>query len=347
MVNYTMPLSFVKGVIFVTDYKNQLISDVSLALTSQLPAQHIEIVSDELSIALRDYEVTKSVTDLVAYDGANEMILKRYKACLVIEGRSPKTIYGYERTLLRLFHTLQKNFVDMTVSDLRYFLACEKSRGISNRTLENTRVRVQTFFAWLVDEELVNKNPCRNIAPIKFTKEVKLPFSSIEIDAMRSACKTKKERAIIEFLLASGVRVSELCAMHLNDINFDTLTVIVREGKGAKQRTVYINELASKHLIEYLSTRNINGEFLLYNKWKKPINAGGIRHILNQIGERAEVNNVYPHRFRRTFATNLSNRGMEIQDISALLGHENLNTTMMYVHTSADRVRVSYLKYSA
>ena len=137
-----------------------------------------------------------------------------------------------------------------------------------------------------------------------------------------------------------------MCAIRLSDIDFNTLTVIVKEGKGAKQRRVYINELASKHLVDYLSSRNINGDYLFYNKWRKPLNAGGVRHILNQIAERAGVCNVHPHRFRRTFATNLSNRGMSVEDIRALLGHENLNTTMMYVSTSAEKVRTSYLKYS-
>lgn len=331
----------------MADYKTQLVSDVSTALVGKLPQRDIRTVSDELLIALHDYEVTKATKEIVVYDGANEAILKRYIACLLIEGRSPKTIAAYERTAIKLFEVLQKNFVDMTVSDLRYFLAYEKSRGVSNRTLENTRARISSFFSWLLDEELIIKNPCRTITPIKFTKEVKLPFSSIEIDSLRSACKNKKERAIIEFLLSSGVRVSELCALRISDINFDTLTVIVREGKGAKQRTVYINELASKHLVEYLTNRGVNGDYLFYNKFRKPLTSQGVRHILKTLESRAQITNVHPHRFRRTFATNLANRGMDIQEISALLGHESLNTTMTYVHTSADKIHVSYLKFSA
>lgn len=331
----------------MADCKAQLISDVTEALVGQIKQRDIETVSDEMVIALRDYEVTKRVTELAKYDGANEMILKRYKACLVIAGRSEKTVAQYERTAKKLFIALQKNYTDMTVSDLRYFLAYEKSRGVSNRTLENTRVQVSAFFSWLLDEELINKNPCRSITPIKYTKEVKLPFSTIEIDAIRSACKTKKERAIIEFLLASGVRVSELCAMRVSDINFDTLSATVREGKGGKQRTVYINDLACKHLVEYLSTRNVTGDFMFYNKWKQGIDAGGVRHILRVVGSRAGVDNVHPHRFRRTFATGLANRGMDIQEIGKLLGHANLNTTLTYVYTSEEKIRTSYLKYTA
>ena len=331
----------------MADYKAQLISDVTEALVGQIKQRDIETVSDEMVIALRDYEVTKRVTELVKYDGANEMILKRYKACLFIAGRSEKTVAQYERTVKKLFIALQKNYTDMTVSDLRFFLAYEKSRGVSNRTLENTRVQISAFFSWLLEEELINKNPCRTISPIKYTKEVKLPFSAIEIDAIRSACKTKKERAIVEFLLSSGVRVSELCTIRISDVNFDTLAVVVREGKGSKQRTVYINDLTSKHLIEYLSKRNVAGDYLFYNKQKEQLNPGGVRHILKTIESRASISNVHPHRFRRTFATGLANRGMDIQEIGKLLGHANLNTTLTYVYSSEEKIRTSYLKFTA
>lgn len=331
----------------MADYKTELISDVTVALTNRLKQEDIEAVSEEMALALKDYEVTKQIRELVKYDGANEMILKRYKACLIIAGRSPKTVEAYERIVKKLFIALQKNYTDMTVSDLRYFLAYEKSRGVSNRTLENTRLQVSSFFTWLLDEELIYKNPCKSIAPIKYPKEVRLPFSAVEIDAIRTACRNKKERAIVEFLLASGVRVSELCTIRISDINFDTLAVKVREGKGAKQRTVYINDLANKHLVEYLTSRNVNGDYLFYNKKREPLNPGGVRHILKVLEERAEITNVHPHRFRRTFATGLSNRGMEIQEIGKLLGHANLNTTLEYVYTSEEKIRTSYLKYSA
>ena len=125
------------------------------------------------------------------------------------------------------------------------------------------------------------------------------------------------------------------------------MTFNVLEGKGGKQRTVYINDLAKKHLLNYLEDRNVDGDYLFYNKKKDPLNPGGVRHILKTIEARAGITNVHPHRFRRTFATNLSNRGMEVQEISKLLGHVNLNTTMEYVYTSDERVHVSYMKYSA
>lgn len=331
----------------MADCKTTLINDVTEALAFKLDQEDIEIVSDEMALALKDYEVTKLTTDMVVYEGLNEQILKKYKACLIIAGRSPKTIYGYERCMIRLFQVVQRNYTDMTVSDLRYFLAYEKSRGVSNRTLENTRVRIKSFFTWLMDEELIPKNPCRTLTPIKYEEKIRLPFSPVELDAMRSACRTAKERAIFELLLASGIRVSELCTIHLSDIDFNKMTVRIREGKGAKQRTVYINDLAKKHLVEYLTVRKIDGESLFYNKKGGALKAGGVRHLLKLLEARAGVTNVHPHRFRRTFATQLSNRGMPLQEIQKLLGHTNINTTMEYVVTTDDAVHVSYMKFTA
>ena len=331
----------------MSDAKLQLIEDVTHSLVGKMDRDDIELVSDEMTIALRDYEVTKHITDLVKYDGANELIVKRYKACMVISGKSPKTIAQYERIVVILFRTLQKNYTDMTVSDLRYFLALEKSRGVSNRTLENTRLTISTFFAWLMDEELISKNPCRQIAKIKYEQKVRLPFSAVELDAIRSACNTKKERAIVEFLLSTGVRVSELCTICLSDINFDTLTIKVREGKGSKQRTVFMNDLAKKHVVSYIASRDNDGPNLFYNQKNAPLEPGGVRFILKQIEERSGVQNIHPHRFRRTFATGLANRGMEIQEIAKLLGHANVNTTLEYVYTSDEKVMNSYRKYIA
>lgn len=331
----------------MADCKRQLVSDVTESLVGQLESADIEVVSDEMLIALRDYEVTRRSTDLVRYEGFNEMLLKRYTACLIISGKSPKTIDAYERIVRKLFLALQKNFTDMTVSDLRYFLAIEKSRGVSNRTLENTRVMLSAFFTWMLEEDVIEKNPCRPIKPIRYNKKVRKPFSTLDIDAMRAACQRVKWRAILEMLLSSGVRVSELCDLKVSDVDFERLTVTVRNGKGAKQRVTYINEITRKYLLDYLATRTTQGEYLFYNNRKQPLKPGGVRSLLKKVEEDANVSNVHPHRFRRTLATSLAFRGMEIQEIAKLLGHTNINTTLEYIYTSDAQVQSSYKKYAA
>ena len=331
----------------MADYKLQFIQSTEESLAFILDNETREKVIDLITRNLREYEVVKAETALVEYQGVNETLLKKYCACLLIGGKSKKTIAQYKRTAEKLFQAVQKNFTDMDVYDIRLFLAIEKQRGVSNRTLENTRANLSAFFQWLHQEDLIPKNPCSNISPIKYTDKVRLPFSSVEIDALRFACKNEKERAIIELLLSSGVRVSELTGMKVQDIDFQKMSVHVTNRKGSKERTTFMNDLARKHLQTYLSERGIFGEYLFYNKQGTPLNPGGVRHLLNEIGKRATVDNVHPHRFRRTFASGMADRGMNIQEIRKLLGHTNINTTLEYVYTSDEQIHSSYMKYSA
>lgn len=331
----------------MADYKLEFIHKTEVELAGCLDRESRETAVDTMTRVLEGYNVSKREADLIPYEHINEATLKRYCACLLIEGKSEKTVMQYKRTAEKLADTVRKNYNEVTVYDIRLFLACEKQRGVSNRTLENTRANLSAFFQWLTREELILRNPCLNVHPIKFTDKVKYPFSSVEIDRLRSACRTEKERAIIELLLASGVRVSELCSMNVSDIDFNTLAVHVTKGKGSKERTTYMNDLARTHLQTYLIDRKEDGDILFYNKKKQRLNPGGVRHILNVIAERAKVDNVHPHRFRRTFATGLANRGMSVQDIQKLLGHTNMNTTMEYVHMNDDNVHAAYIRFIA
>lgn len=331
----------------MSEYRTEVIKKATEALAFILSAEQIETVAEEMTKALDGYDVQPKHTEIVPYDGANEVILKRFMACLLIGGKSEKTIAQYRRTAEKLAKSVQKHYTDMDVYDVRLFLAYEKSRGVSSRTIENTRANLSSFFQWLTQEDLIAKNPCMTIDPIKYPEKVRLPFSSVEIDALRLACKTPKERAIVELLLSSGVRVSEMTNMRIEDVNFNDLSIHVTKGKGSKERTAYMNELARTHLQTYLIGRKETGSYLFYNHKHEQLNPGGVRHILKMIADRAGVTNVHPHRFRRTFASGLANRGMDIQEIKKLLGHSDINTTLEYVYTSDEKVQISYKRYSA
>ncbi len=331
----------------MSDYRNKFIKSVEESLVGVLSDVQLEIVTDEITKALKNYDLVEAEHAIIEYSGINEATLKRFCACMMIEGKSEKTIEQYKRTAEKLIMSVKKNYSDMNVYDIRLFMAYEKQRGVSNRTLENTRANLSAFFQWMTQEELINKNPCMNISPIKYTDKVRMPFSSVEIDALRLACKNEKERAIIELLLSSGVRVSELTNIKTCDIDFNNLSIHITKGKGAKERTAYINELAKTHISKYIMNRGVVGEYLFYNKKKQPLNPGGVRHLLKELGKRANVDNVHPHRFRRTFASGMASRGMELQEIKKLLGHSDINTTLTYVYTSDDKTQISYKRYSA
>lgn len=247
---------------------------------------------------------------------------------------------------MRFSEAVGKDFTEIDPYDVRYYLAIQKDKGLSNRSLDNMRAALSAFFQWMAVEDVVSKNPTASVKPIKYVKEVRKAFSEVELDALRTACKTQKERAVIEMLLSSGVRVSELADMNVEDIDVLAMTVHVKHGKGGKERITYLNPVAVKHLQKYLAERAEDGAVLFYNQKHNRLEAGGIRYILNELAKRAGVENCHPYRFRRTFATNLAARGMEIQEIQRLLGHSNIATTLEYVAIDDEKVKASYRKYA-
>lgn len=331
----------------MSEFKSLFLKSVEESLVGKLSQSQLEMVIDEVTKALKDYDIDKSKNELITYEAINEGILKRFCASLYIEGKSEKTIQQYKRTADKLFEATQKHFPNIEVYDIRLFLACEKQRGLANTSLENTRANLSAFFQWMTNEEIIPKNPCAKIAPIKCPEKVRIPFSSVDIDRLRLACKTKKERAIIEFLLASGVRVSELSEMKVQDIDFFALSVHVVHGKGDKERTTYITDLARTHLGTYLEGRKEKGDALFYGNKGRPITASGIRTLLIRIAARVDVANVHPHRFRRTFASGLAARGMDVQEIQKLMGHSDINTTMKYIHLCDESTKNAYRRYIA
>ena len=327
------------------DCRTSFIRDVEIALSANFTPEQIAVISNTVTKKLADYEITERCTDLVLSDDINERFIKRYRACLMVDGRSEETIYQYIRSVRKLSETIQKPFEEMGAYDVRFYLAMEQDRGLSARTLENQRANLSAFFQWLTDDEIIQKNPIAKLKPIKYTDEVKTPFADVELDALRGACRTLKERALIEMLISTGVRVSELSNMDVVDINMNTLSVHVVHGKGSKERMTYTTPVSVRHLQIYINNRPDTGTALFYNNKHERLASGGIEYILNELAKRAGVNNVHPHRFRRTFATNLAKRGMAIQEIQKLLGHSNINTTMRYVCMNDAQIKTSYNKY--
>ena len=331
----------------MSDYRMRFIQEVEEALTRRYDPEEIAVISNIVTKTLFEYEITERCTELAPLDDFNERILKRFRACLLIEGKAESTAKQYIRSCKKLDDKIHKRYDEIDVYDLRYYLALETDRGLSKQTVENQRANLSAFFSWLTNEDIITKNPFRQISTIKCDKKVRKIFSDVELDALRSACQKSKERAILEILLSTGIRVDELASMEVRDIDRNELSVHVKHGKGSKERITYISELAMKHLMTYLNGRKEAGSSLLYNKFHKPLSTDGIRHILNTVADRAGVECVHPHRFRRTFATIMYKRGMPIQEIQALLGHSNINTTTLYIQMDDALLQASYKKHIA
>ena len=293
-------------------------------------------------------DITKA--ELFEIQKENAIILRDFIEAKRVEGRSDTTLYNYNNELMKLFLCLNKSFRDITAEDVRdYFTYRQRTAKLNARTLSNMRLYLMSFFKWCVVEELMVKSPMDKIAPIKYEKKVVEVLSDEEQEIIRSACKTEREKAIIELLSSSGMRVSELVRLNRRDVNFDKREVIVY-GKGQKERVCFFSGAAKVHLMWYLQER-IDTNEALFVTVKEPyhrINKAGVEFILRNIAKSSRVPSIHcnPHKYRRTFATNMIRKGAPNIAVSKMLGHSKLDSIQSYVNADIGSVKSVHERYS-
>ena len=324
--------------------KQVLVQTLEDKLNSKLPSTEIDVIRSAMIEVLSGFDVTQiEVTN--GMKRTND-ILQMFMDAKEIEGRSRNTIARYAYILNRFFETEKVEATDVMVFHIRDFFMREKRRGIADRTIAGYRDIFSSFFGWLFNEGIIQKNPCVNVGSIKCRKEVRMPYSNTEIERIKESCKTDRDKAIVMFLLSTGCRISEVCALNISDIDFHSMECTVL-GKGNKERVVFIDDVAGMLLKRYLDSRTDSSEALFVGKGSDRMHPGGIRKMLKCVEEKSGVENVHPHRFRRTLATNLISRGMAIQDVAAILGHDKVDTTMTYIYLDKGQVKNAYKKFTA
>lgn len=309
----------------------------------------VEVLAVLDGIATR-YEISRKETALTIYKGDVPEVVKIYMVCKKIEGLSQKTLDTYLRMLKLFFRDIGKPLPQITTNDIRvYLFNYQKRRGCSNRSLNKYRQYIASFFSWAADEGYVQQNPMRTVPAIKYEKKPRQSLTQLELEYLRQSCVTLRERAIIEFLYSTGCRVSELCDVKLSDIDWSAGTVHLF-GKGNKHRTSFINAKAEVHLKAYLKTREDDcaALFVTIRRPYRPLKKDAAEKIVRNISGRAPAEmqkHVTPHILRHTTATIALQNGMPIADISKLLGHEKIDTTMIYAHTCMESVQVGHRKY--
>ncbi len=330
------------------DIREHVIWKVIQALEGKVDTETADMIQDVLVIELNNYEMQERCTDVVICDDSAERILKKFIATKRVEGIAESTLQRYAYENRKLIQFLGKSLPEITTYDLRFYLSYRREKGktkVSNRTLDGIRRCYSSFFGWLTAEGLIRRNPCAAIKQIKYRKEVKKPYTATEMEKLRMACKNIRDLALLDFLYCTGCRVSEVAKLDIDDVDFEYMECTVL-GKGNKERTVYLSEVAGLHLKEYLSTRIDNSMALFTGKGTERLGKNGIEVILKRIGKKAGVTNVHPHRYRRTLATNLLDRGMNIQDVAVILGHADLKTTQVYCYISQKNVKTAYNKFT-
>lgn len=235
----------------------------------------------------------------------------------------------------------------ITTENLRTYLAEYYEKNCCSKvTLDNIRRILSTFFSWLEDENYIIRSPVKRIHKIKTGKVVKETYTDENIEILRDNCKGIRDLAIIDLLNSSGIRVGELVKLNRKDINFNDRECIVL-GKGEKQRKVYFDAKTKIHLQKYLELRKDDNEALfvsLLNPHNR-LQISGVEIRLRQLGRSLNIDKVHPHKFRRTLATKAIDKGMPIEQVQQLLGHQKIDTTLQYAMVNQSNVKISHRKY--
>lgn len=263
-----------------------------------------------------------------------------------LEGRSVRTCKCYRQTADRFGDFLGRDPWNATTQECRAFLSFLQPT-CSNVSINNNRRNLNSYFTYLEDEDAINKSPMRKIHHVKEEKRVKIPFSDEELERLNAAAKSKKERAVLAFLGVTACRVGELVGVKIEDVDMAEREVKVF-GKGGKERVTFFDAKTKLALEAYLATRDDGCPFLFVNdigSEKHMCSVGSVEAMLRRLGERAGVENVHPHRFRRTVATRAIDRGMPIEQVKELLGHSQIQTTMIYAKVSTENIKASHRRY--
>jgi len=309
-------------------------------MSEYLSISQMKKLQEVILKALSDCEATKQ-------DISNEDFLKLFLDAKKVEGCSERTIQYYKVTIEHLLKNKDTSVRKVTTEEMREYLSdYQKINNCSNTTIDNIRRNISSFFSWLEEEDYILKSPVRRIHKVKTGTVVKETYSDEAMEIMRDNCKSLRDLAIIDILASTGMRVGELVKLNIEDIDFEGRECVVF-GKGDKERKVYFDARTKIHLHNYLKTRDDDNSALFVSLLKpyKRLEISGVEIMLRHLGKKLNIPKVHPHKFRRTLATKAIDKGMPIEQVQQLLGHQKIDTTLQYAMVSQNNVKISHRKY--
>ena len=324
--------------------KDQLIAEVQQQMLPYLNNEQLRKLRAAMEFCLHGLEITQ--TDQQQEQEQTD-VTAAFIAAKRIEGCSEKTLTYYRKTIEAMTTAVGKPVQRITTDDIRQYLTTyQMQRKSSKVTIDNIRRILASFYSWLEDEDYIVKSPVRRIHKVKTTKVIKETYTDEALEQMRDNCDSLRDLAIIDLLASSGMRVGELVALNRDDINFNERECVVF-GKGNKERLVYFDARTKIHLKNYLDSRTDENP-ALFVTLRAPYNRlqiGGVEMRLRQLGRRLSIPKVHPHKFRLTLATSAIDKGMPIEQVQQLLGHQKIDTTMHYAMVKQQNVKLAHRKY--
>lgn len=288
--------------------------------------------------------------------------LKLFIEYLQIEKNySQYTIEHYQHDISEFFMFMSEQAIsDLTkveYQDVRIFLTDLFERKMSRKSVARKISSLRSFFKFLLREEIVAENPFALVSIPKAQKKLPEFFYEEEMKQLFDACESstplgQRNKALLELLYATGIRVSECSQIRLKDLDMHLSTVLVR-GKGSKERYVPFGSFAQDAIDTYinhgrkelLANGNVQ-ESLFLNARGGPLTARGIRTILDRIIEKSSLTGtIHPHMLRHTFATHLMANGADMRTVQELLGHAFLSSTQVYTHVTNEYLKKTYMAH--
>ena len=326
--------------------KNQFANDIIQKMLPYIDNAQVDKLRKALFLVMEHYEIAESHSK-VPSELTNQDLVNSFLSAKRIEGCSEKSLVYYRKTIDVMLVTIGKGVSHITTDDLRSYLTGYQTEKKSSKvTIDNIRRILSSFFSWLEDEDYILKSPVRRIHKVKSASTIKETYSDEALETMRDNCENLRDLALIDVLASTGMRVGELVLLNRDDINFEERECVVF-GKGSKERIVYFDARAKIHLQNYLKSR-IDNNPALFVSLKAPyhrLKIGGVEVRLRELGKRLNLPNVHPHKFRRTLATMAIDKGMPVEQLQRLLGHQRIDTTLQYAMVKQSNVKIAHRKY--
>ena len=335
--------------------KGKAAEDIIAKLKEQgiLTDDQIQSVSNAVNDSLTNYTVNEHNIDenreTPTYE-KNAEIMELFIASKRVEARSHSTLYNYQNEISKLFLFVNKLYKDIDSNDIRRYMDYRKQHdGLANVSVQNIRMYLLSFFKWLQVEDYIIKNPMDKIGVIKVEKHVIETLSDEEQEMIRCACTSERDLAIIDLLSSSGMRVSELCGLDRDNVDFINNEVKVFS-KGAKERMCFFTGRCKVHLQWYLDSRTDDNPalFVTTKAPYKRLTKNGVEYILREIAKNSKVPKIrlYPHKYRSTLATNMINKGASADKVQNILGHASVDTTLScYARVDKETTKHSHHVY--
>lgn len=321
-----------------------MVKEVALKMSGILTAEQLQKLEDVMSDCARYYSI-KPNTELSCQSQTDwQKNLKLFLAVKSLKNCSENTLYNYNLCIGKMLQSIQKNVCDITVNDIRFYLATyRKDRKISDSYL-NTMLRyINSFFEFCRIEGIITVNPVERIEKVKETKKIKTLFTTKDRIILRDNADCIRDIALMETMYSTAARIGEICSMNRSDIDFNSGTVKIYGQKGKAERIVYLSDECLYYIEKYLKTRTDSNDALFVSR-RKPhgrIGKAAVQKMLREKGRNLCIP-AHPHKFRRTMLSNGAHKGWSLPELQKYAGHVKIETTMLYVEIANEDVRSTF-----